>query len=102
VLANGTTVGMIVVAVAMTGIAVAVLRNLSWSRTAVSEWAEASGYTILSFKITNRLKAFSVRFMALCDVTLKDRDGEVHRAVLRCGSALWGTLSSRVTVLWMD
>ena len=90
-------------------VAVALLL-FSWrcrrSRSMLDDWARAGGLQLLSCERRYlRSGPFFFRHakgQEIFYITVRDREGEVRRAYVRCGGWFLGLLTDKVTVEWQD
>ncbi len=80
--------------------------HFSRSASILDQWADKSGYRIVSGEYRHLLKGpffwTSSRGQTVYYVTVEDEQGNQRHGWVRCGSWLFGLLSDNVEVRWDD
>ncbi|HUW59333.1 MAG TPA: hypothetical protein VMZ92_22050 [Planctomycetota bacterium] len=96
----------IIVPVFLAAFVVTLVWTFSRAETILARWARRNGYQILSRRwLMFGGRAFwwrKAQHHMVYHVTIRDAEGRVRRAWVRCGSWPLGLLSDHVTVEWDD
>ena len=84
----------------------AMIFHFGCAQNVLETWARDNGYEIIDSEYRHLMKGpFFLRSgkgHAVYHVTVRDRDGNIRRGYVRCGSWLAGLLSDHVTVEWEE